>query len=325
MSHSDAFEMVQHFGEELDNHQRLRERRDGSVFTQSFALVEHYEVLTSYLYTLRSTLPVEHPFRRQIEEKVTGFGQRLSLLQVPKKPSISFTVRYRNAWKDNLSLFVFTAVFFLITNVVGWQIATTDPTAISIIIPQSLLEEILDKARWFDTLQKNPIIGGLGIAVNNIKVSIYCCVLGALMGLGGVWILAYNGLLFGGILGFCYINQFHRELLGFVVGHGPLELSIIVSSAFAGFLIGRVFFMRPYRLFSLRMRLAASDAGIILTGILPWLTLAAFIEAGISPWPMLSDELKIAIGTIAAAAFWIWTLLPTTTFESRSASVSRDE
>jgi uncharacterized membrane protein SpoIIM required for sporulation len=294
-SHAAILELAQDFAEELGRYQRLGSRRDGSFFSHSFALIEKYEILTSQVYNLRSALSEQDPFRRQIEERLFDFGQALNVIRAEEKSEASFSIRYRKAWRDHLSLFLFTAVFFVITIAIGWQLATTDPAAVSLIVPQKAIEEILDRSRWFDSLQKNAFLGGAQIALNNIKVSIYCCALGALVGLGGLVILAFNGLFFGGMLGFCYVNQFHQELLGFVIGHGPLELSIIVSAAFSGFIIGRVFFMHPYNLFFTRMRLAATDAGTILTGIVPWLVLAAIIEAGISPWPMLSDTVKISV------------------------------
>jgi hypothetical protein len=68
--------------------------------------------------------------------------------------------------------------------------------------------------------------------------------------------------------------------------------------------------MRPYSLFRLRMAVAAGEAGILLSGILPWLCLAACIEVFVSPWPQFSFEMKMLVGIGAALWFWAWTLWP---------------
>jgi uncharacterized membrane protein SpoIIM required for sporulation len=204
--------------------------------------------------------------------------------------------------------------------VVGWKIGSTDHAYAAVLIPQALMEQILDQQKWFAEIQKAPWLYGLGIAKNNIGVAIHCFTLAALAGLGGVYILVLNGLLFGAVFGFCRSNHFDQALLNFVVGHGVLELTIIVAAAFSGFLFGRVFYMRPYRLFHLRMVTAASDAGVLLLGLLPWLLVAAVVEVFVSPWSFLDMPAKIFLGCLAAAAFWLWTWwpLPQARSESRN-------
>lgn len=307
---TNALAQAQSLGQALTQLETFREKGNAQLFAQSLLVVQRYEVLSSSLYAVRSVLPERDPFRQRLEETVSDFGLRLGLLQPEKTETVPFSERYRRAWREHVSLFVFTAVFFLASVVVGWQVAMTDPTSVSLFVSQATLEQVLDKNRWFDSLQQNQILGGLQIAINNIKVSIYACALGAMAAVGGLWVLATNGLMLGGLMGFCYRNDFQKELLGFIVGHGPLELTIIVCSGFTGLLIGRVFYLRPLRLFSERIRLAAADAGVILAGVLPWLVLAAIVEAGISPWPFLSDRFKLQLGATIALAFWLFTLWP---------------
>jgi uncharacterized membrane protein SpoIIM required for sporulation len=233
--------------------------------------------------------------------------------------------RYRQVWRRNLPLFLFTALVFLASSALGWRIGVSAPEYAPVILSQRLVEDILEKNRWFDSIRESPWASGLAIAANNIKVAVNAFALGAVLGIGGLLVLIFNGLVFGGVLGFCQANGFDRELSAFVSGHGPLELTIIVASTFASFLLGRVFYMRPYSLFRHRMRKAAAEAGCVLLGVLPWLILAAALEVFVSPWPQFSDRSKGLIGLIAAAAFWAWTLAPSRGGGRASADQARSD
>jgi uncharacterized membrane protein SpoIIM required for sporulation len=189
------------------------------------------------------------------------------------------------------------------------------PQYTTVFVPQELLENILDQTKWFESLAENPIAGGVLIALNNIKVCIICFLGGFALGLGGLLSLVFNGLFLGVVFGLCVNHEFGGALLLFIMGHGPLELTIIVASAFASFVVGRVFFMRPYALFQQRLRSASSEATTIAVGVTPWLIGAAVIEAFISPLPFISPWIRGSIGLLAAAAFWAWTLVPDNRFD----------
>src|SRR5690606_5238727 len=119
----------------------------------------------------------------------------------------------------------------------------------SVLIPQHLMENIIQNKAWFEDAGDTPLLTGLQIAANNIKVCITAFCLSAIVGVGGLYILCFNGIFFGVIMGVCHLYGFDKPLTEFVLSHGPLELSVIVASAFAGLVYGRVFFMRPYRKF----------------------------------------------------------------------------
>ena len=290
-----------------------KKRSSPDLLGQSFQLIREFEILSGHLYRTRSELPAEDSFRRRLEDFVGNASQELVALQKPGKTERGYRLwvgNYRRIWRENFELFVFTLLIFLATIGISWHVTVQDPHYVAAFVPQAMIEDVLDKQKWFEQVTKNPILAGVQIAVNNIRVSLGAFVLGGLFGVGGLYILIYNGLMFGSLMAFCYVNQFNEELTQFVVGHGPLELTIIVAAAFAGFIFGRVFFMRPYALLGKRLGQAARDAGTLLSGILPWLCLAAFIESFVSPWPGISLEIKVAIGVCAAVAFWAWTLWP---------------
>lgn len=291
-------------------------------FALLFRLLIQFDLLATSLYRLRAD-EADSPLRHSTEELLASASRELlgwQAEQRQRRPEERLTYRYRRLWRDHFALFLYTLAMFVVAGVVGWRLGSADEAYAAVLLPQHLMEQILDQQKWFEEIQKAPWLYGIQIASNNIGVAVYCFTLAALAGLGGVYILLYNGLLFGAVLGFCQVNHFDQALLTFVVSHGVLELTMIVAAAFAGFLFGRVFYVRPYRLFQVRLTAAARDAGVLLLGLLPWLVVAACLEVFVSPWPFLDVYSKIVLGLLAAGAFWLWTWwpLPQARKESRS-------
>jgi uncharacterized membrane protein SpoIIM required for sporulation len=290
-----------------------RGRLHDDPFRISFELIRDYEVLCGYLYRVRAELPASDPFRSRLEDFVSDLSQELARSQEEKSGPSGYQAwiqRYRSLWSENLSLFLFTFFAFVASMFVGWQVTYTRPDYIAAFVSQPMIESILEKHRWFENIQSSPLLDGVLIASNNIRVSILTFILGACFGIGGFGILVFNGAMVGALMAFCAVNHFDEELTRFIVGHGPLELSIIIASAFSSFLFGRVFYLRPYSHFRKRLGLAASDAGVVLSGILPWLLLAACLEVFVSPWGYLSFQEKMILGVVCAVLFWAWTFYP---------------
>jgi uncharacterized membrane protein SpoIIM required for sporulation len=284
----------------------------GNRFDLLFRFLIQFELLAASLYRLR-TDGVNDPLQHSTEDLVAGASRDLFVFQADKtQRSLEETLsyRYRRAWREHFPLFLYTLALFIVACVVGWNVGMSGYEYASVLIPQPFIENILDHQRWFDEIQKAPLLYGLTIAKNNIGVAIHCFTLAALAGLGGVCILVFNGLFFGAVLGFCQANKFDDALLNFVVGHGVLELTIIVAATFSGFIFGRVFYMRPYRLFKTRLAVATRHAATVLLGLCPWLLVAACLEVFVSPWPFYSSHSKILIGILTASTFWLWTLWP---------------
>jgi uncharacterized membrane protein SpoIIM required for sporulation len=290
--------------------------RDGQSLALTFQVIEEYEKLSSAAYSVRAARgQVKAEARiREADDILAQAAHEILSLSTEAEPSESgyrrFVRGYRQVWRKHLGMYFFCVFFFLGTCFLGFNIGANHPEYVPVIAGQSMMEMIHDHTAWFEEIQKNPIESGLGIALNNIKVSLAGFFLGALLGLGGIIILGYNGISFGVILGYCYAYDFHRPLISFVLSHGPLELTVIIASCFSGLVIGRVFYARPRSLFRERMREAGHDASLLALGVIPWLILAAVFEAGVSPSPFFSNQMKITFGFLAALAFYVWAFAP---------------
>ncbi len=102
------------------------------------------------------------------------------------------------------------------------------------------------RTHWWEDLNQANQIGSSQIFTNNIRVTFYAFALGAFVGLGTLYILAFNGAMFGAILALTYRAGFGSDLLSFVIGHGVIELSCIFIAGGAG-LLGGLQLQRPDR------------------------------------------------------------------------------
>lgn len=308
-----AQELVTAFAESLKEYHASSGKPDGSSFAKLYRLIADYEVLTSHLYAVRQGLPDDDPLRQRYEDYVTSVSAEVVGLQKDRDkedPQNDWKDEYRRVWRENFSLFLLTMIVFIMSVVLGAMVTLKNPEYASALISDEMMTSILERRKWFESIQENPLLYGFEIAWNNIQVSLNCALFGIVLGLGGLYILSYNGLFFGAIFGFCMAHDFNNELANFVTSHGALELTIIVASAFASFLFGRVFYMRPYRHFKKRLYAASKEAGYVLLGILPWLLVAACLEVFVSPWPGIPFQIKVGLSLVSTGAFWWWTFLP---------------
>lgn len=74
---------------------------------------------------------------------------------------------------------------------------------------------------------------------NNVGIAFRCFATGILFGLGSLFFLLYNGLVTGCVFGHVIRTGGGINILTFVAGHSPLELTAIVISGAAGLEMGR--------------------------------------------------------------------------------------
>lgn len=218
--------------------------------------------------------------------------------------------KYQNIWRENFSLFILSLLTLVGSSLIGWSIGLQKPDYAAVLIPQEALEDIIQNKAWFERLNENPFLGGFEIALNNIMVAIRTFVGGMLLGIGGLLLLGYNGLMIGALVGYCQAHGFHKALGEFVLAHGPLELTIIVAATFCGLVVGQAFFMPRRGRLSQRLAYYGRQCSTLIAGVLPWLILAGFVESFISPNQNIDHDVKFLIGILCATAFWIFTFVP---------------
>ncbi len=136
---------------------------------------------------------------------------------------------------------------------------------------------------------------------NNISVAFRTFASGLLWGLGSLFFLVYNGLLFGAVSGHMINIAYVDTFFTFVVGHGSFELTAIVISGAAGLKLGMSLLL-PGNLTRKASLIAAAKVSIkLIYGVIMMLVVAAFIEAFWSSNNVFMHWQKYLVG----ASLWV--------------------
>lgn len=217
-----------------------------------------------------------------------------------------FPQSFRRTWRYTAVAFgvflLFTAVAFFGTR------HDPDFSEFAGVSPFFREAVINNRVHWWERLNEANQIGSSQILTNNIQVTFYAFALGAIFGLGTLYVLAFNGASFGAIVALTYRAGFGNDLLSFVVGHGVIELSCIFIAGGAGFLIGTALLMPGDLSRGDALKSRGMEAVRLIIGCIPLLVVAGIIEGFISPQP-ISPFIKIGIGAITGIAMYSYLLL----------------
>ncbi len=130
---------------------------------------------------------------------------------------------------------------------------------------------------------------------NNISIAFRTFAGGILFGVGSIFFLVYNGVIFGAASGHLAVQGYSENLYSFVIGHGAFELTAIVLAGVAGLRLGSSLLMPGSRPRTVALRESSKELLPIIFGLVVFLVVAAFIEAY---WSSRSTEpaLRFAVG-----------------------------
>ena len=135
---------------------------------------------------------------------------------------------------------------------------------------------------------------------NNIGIAFQCFAGGVFVGLGSLFFLAFNGAAAGSVAGYLTARGHGEAFYSFVVTHGAFELTAIVISGAAGLRLGQAL-LAPGRHTRLEaLKLAASEAAVLIYGTIAMLLIAAGVEAFWSSARWVGPAVKYGVG----AACW---------------------
>jgi uncharacterized membrane protein SpoIIM required for sporulation len=228
-----------------------------------------------------------------------------------------FPQSFRRTWRYTATAF---GVFLLFSSIAFFG-TRHDPdfSEFAGISPFFRETVINNRTHWWKRLNDANQIGSSQIFTNNIRVTFYAFALGAMLGVGTLYVLAYNGASFGAIIALTYRAGFGNDLLSFVVGHGVIELSCIFIAGGAGLLIGTALLMPGDLSRGDALKSRGMEAVRLIVGCVPLLVVAGIIEGFISPQP-ISPIIKIGIGAITGIALYSYLLLAGREPESVSGS-----
>lgn len=215
---------------------------------------------------------------------------------------------YRQVWPFMLASFL---LLLLPALAAGFSTAY-NPQAARWLLPaevQQLIPMIQRGDLWTNIpINERPYASSF-IMQNNIRVSFMVFGFGVLAGVYTAWMLIFNGLLLGGLLGLTAHYGIGFDLATFVIGHGVVELSVIFIAGGAGLTLGWA--MIHPGLLSRRDALvqAAQHAVRLVSGCVPLLMFAGTIEGFISPAENIPWPVKWGIGILSGLALHGYLLL----------------
>lgn len=196
--------------------------------------------------------------------------------------------------RKNSKIIIFSAVIFLLPAILGFHWMQSDPIYLQKYFPQlndmvRQMEGVLEDgpallASGSITPEQMPVASSY-IMVNNIKVSITAFAAGITFGLLTGYILIMNGVLLGAVA-YLYLVRPLDYNLYFAAGilpHGIIELTAIVFSGAAGFLLAKALIMPGNLTRADSLRYHGQEAIRIMYGVALMLIIAGLIEGFITP------------------------------------------
>jgi len=157
-----------------------------------------------------------------------------------KWPTLLF-VQFPREFRANFRAVCLATLLFFVPLLVTLIKSSQSATFAAQVLPIDLLEGMaeaysgdLADGRSTDT---NAAMAGFYV-YNNVGIAFRCFAAGILFGLGSAFFLVYNGAVMGAVLGYVTANGSGANILTFVCGHAPLELTAIVIAGAAGMQLG---------------------------------------------------------------------------------------
>ena len=213
---------------------------------------------------------------------------------------------FRRTWRYTALSFSVFAIFATFSFVA----TKLDPEFSELVGVNPALREIYieTKTHWWESLnEEGNQIGAAAIMQNNIRVTIMTFALGAMLGLGTIYYLAFNGANIASVVALTYQAGFGNDLVTFMVGHGVIELSCIFIAGGAGLLIGSAMVLPGDLSRADALKTRGMEAVRLMMGVSVLLVVAAIIEGFISPAP-INPKIKYAIGAITGVALYSYLL-----------------
>lgn len=236
-----------------------------------------------------------------------------------------FTQEFPTTFRENWRYMAVAGAVFFIFAIFGF-IATANDTDFTHFVGLSgVTEQITANNYWWKDLNDANQIGASFILSNNILVSFRAFAMGALLGVGAFYDIAFFGAHVGSVFGACVkLNPpFAAELGSFVVGHGVIEISTVFFCGGAGMMIGYAIINPGDLTRTQALKKKGVEAIKIVIGSACFLVVAGIIEGFISP-SSLPAVVKVAVGVLTGIVMYGYLILAGRTKELPEAATLTD-
>lgn len=216
-----------------------------------------------------------------------------------------FTREFPETFRTNWRYMAVAGAVFFLFGIFGF-IATANNTDFTHFVGLSgVTEQITANNYWWKSLNDANQIGASFIMSKNIIVSFKAFAMGALLGVGAFYDIAFFGAHVGSVFGACYaLNPpFGNELASFVVGHGVIEISTVFFCAGSGMMIGYSIVNPGDLTRAQALKKKGVESIKIVIGSACFLVVAGLIEGFISP-SSLPPVVKYSTGIFTGIAMY---------------------
>ncbi|MEM7032145.1 MAG: stage II sporulation protein M [Chloroflexota bacterium] len=221
------------------------------------------------------------------------------------------TTGFPQTYREILPFTVVAATVFILAGLLSALSTTWMPETARWIVPaqaQGMIDYIERQDLWTDIpIEERPYASSF-IMQNNIQVSFLAFASGILMGILTLWIMAFNGLLLGGITGLTIHYGIGFELWTFVIGHGVIELSVIFMAGGAGLMLGWSLIQPGLHRRRDALAIAARKSVKLIVGCVPLLIIAGLVEGFISPADGIPWPVKWGFGLLSGVLLYTYLL-----------------
>jgi uncharacterized membrane protein SpoIIM required for sporulation len=217
--------------------------------------------------------------------------------------SRTFPQVFRDTWRFSATA---TSIFFA-GAAFGLSLSVLDPGFVRFVVGGEMMDTIDRREMWTHSILAIKPVASSAILTNNLSVSFAAFATGIVLGLGPIYMMAFNGLLMSVIAAACHRAGMDLALWSFVAPHGALELPAIFIAGGAGLLLGHGLLFPGWHSRRESLSAAASIAVRLVLGVIPLLVVAGLLEGFVSPTPIPAAA-KFATGAAMFVALAVYLL-----------------